>query len=74
LVELARYALPKDRFRLKNTIRLILWARHVVSEALVREQRAWQRSLRAAAGVERLVLETARYKDKLLIIQARSLK
>jgi hypothetical protein len=75
LMELARYASsPEDRFRLENTIRLILWARHVVSEVRAREQRAWQRALRAAASVERRVLETARYKAELQIIRSRSLK
>jgi hypothetical protein len=70
LTELARYASsPEDRLRLKNTIRLILWARQVVSNAREREQRAWQRLLRAAARVERLVLETAHYKAELQIIR-----
>jgi hypothetical protein len=34
LAELARYASsPEDRARLENTIRLVLWARQVVSVA-----------------------------------------
>ena len=75
LVELARYASsPEDRARLENSIRLILWARQVVSDTRAREQRAWQRALRAAAGVERLVLETGRCKAELQIIRDRSLK
>jgi hypothetical protein len=61
LTELARYASsPEDRARLENTIRLILWARQVVSETHARKQRAWQHALRAAARAERLVLETVR--------------
>jgi hypothetical protein len=73
LVERARYASsPEDRARLENAIRLILWARQVVSEARAREQRAWQRALRAAARVERIVRETARYEAELQIIQSRT--
>ena len=75
LAELAWYASsPEDRARLENTIRLVLWARQVVSDTRAREQRAWQRALRTAARVERLVLETARYKDELQIIRDRSRK
>jgi hypothetical protein len=73
LTELARYASsPEDRARLKNTIQLVHWARQVASDTRAREQRAWQRALRAAARVERLVLETARYRDELQIIRDRS--
>jgi hypothetical protein len=75
LAELARYASsPEDCSRLENTIQLILWARQVVSEVRAREQRAWQRALRAAARAKRLVLETARYKAELQIIRDSSLK
>jgi hypothetical protein len=75
LTELARYASsPEDHARLENTIRLILWARQVVSEVRAREQRAWQRVLRAAASVERRVLETARHNVELQIIRGRSPK
>jgi hypothetical protein len=73
LVELARYASsPEDRARLENTIWLVLWARQVVSETRAREHLAWQRALRAKARVDRLVLETARYRDRLQIIRDRS--
>jgi hypothetical protein len=70
LVELARYASsPEDRARLENTIWFVLWARQVVSETRAREHLAWQRALRAKARVDRLVLETARYRDRLQIIR-----
>jgi hypothetical protein len=70
LVERARWASsPEDRARLENSIRLILWARQVVSVARAREQRAWQRASRAAARVEWIVRETARYKAELQIIK-----
>jgi hypothetical protein len=46
----------------------------VVSNAHAREQRAWQRALRAAASVERIVLETVRCKYELQIILERSRK
>jgi hypothetical protein len=75
LTELARYASsPEDRARLENTIRLVFWTRQMVSDTCAREQRAWQRALRAAARVERIVLETARYKAELEIIRDRSRK
>jgi hypothetical protein len=75
LTELARYtSSPEDRARLENTIRLVLWARQVVSDARAREQRAWQRALRAAASVERIVLKTVRCKYELQIILERSRK
>ena len=73
LAELARYASsPEDRACLENTTQLVLRVRQVVSNTRAREQRAWQRALRAAARVERLVLETARYRDELQIIRDRS--
>jgi len=64
----------EDRARLENTIRLVLWARQVVSDTRAREQRAWQRASRATARVKRLVLETARYKAEFQIIQRSILK
>ena len=66
--------LDKLRARLKNTIQLVHWARQVASDTRAREQRAWQRALRAAARVERLMLGTTRHKAELQIIQQSSLK